>query len=99
MNFNLATESEIIQELSIRLKQYRILRNMTQKELAVAADIGFSTVHRFEMGKGISLDSFLKIVMALGLIHELSHLFELKFSSLSDLEKVKEKEKRYRVRK
>lgn len=99
MNFSLATEVEIIQMLSIRLKQYRLLRNMTQKELALAADVGISTVQRFENGQSISLDFFIKIVMALGAAQELSPLFVQKMSSIAELEQETQLKQRQRVRK
>lgn len=99
MNFSLATEVEIIQVLSTRLKQYRLLRNMTQKELALAADVGLSTVQRLENGQSISLDFFIKIVMALGAVQELSPLFVQKMSSIAELEQDTQLKQRQRVRK
>lgn len=99
MNFSLSTEIEIIKELSIRLKQYRLLKNMTQKELALAADVGVSTVQRFENGESISLEFFIKLVMTLGAVQELSTLFEQKLSSIKELEKETKLKQRQRVRK
>ncbi len=99
MNFNLATEIEIIQILSTRLRKYRLTKNMTQKELAFAADVGFSTIQRLENGQSVSLDSFVKIVMALGAVQELSPLFFKKMSSIADLEQDYQLKQRQRVRK
>jgi transcriptional regulator with XRE-family HTH domain len=99
VNFNLATEVEIIQMLAARLKQYRLLRNMTQKELALAADVGNSTVQRLENGQSISLEFFIKIVMALGAAQELSPLFAQKVSSIAELEQDTQLKQRQRVRK
>lgn len=72
---------------------------MTQKELALAADVGLSTLQRFENGQSISLDFFIKIVMALGAAQELSPLFVQKMSSIAELEQETQLKQRQRVRK
>lgn len=38
-------------DLGIRIKQYRIQKNMTQTELASNCDIDIRTIQRFEKGK------------------------------------------------
>ncbi|XKM12922.1 helix-turn-helix transcriptional regulator [Orbaceae bacterium ac157xtp] len=98
MNFNLATEVEIMQTLAKRLKQYRLQKNMTQKELALASDVGSSTIQRFENGQSISLDFFIKIVMALGAVQELAPLFKPKISNIAELEQKTKIQQRQRVR-
>lgn len=99
MNFLLATEKEIISEISNRLKKHRILSNLTQEELSIKAGISVATLRRFEGGKDISLENFFKIVMSLGLVDELSDLFKQKPITISQMEKFSKSDERQRVRK
>lgn len=54
-------------EMAARIKQYRILGNLTQEELADRAMISVSTLKRFEAGEDISLLKFVRILKALDL--------------------------------
>ncbi|MYE04836.1 MAG: helix-turn-helix domain-containing protein [Bacteroidetes bacterium SB0662_bin_6] len=54
-------------ELGRRLAQLRLARNVTQKTLAREAGIGLRTLRRLEAGQPTSLDSFLRVALALGL--------------------------------
>ena len=49
-----------------RLRARRLQRDMTQKNLASRAGVSTSAVKRIEKGKGSSLDTFLRIIAALG---------------------------------
>jgi transcriptional regulator with XRE-family HTH domain len=60
---------------------------LSQAELAGRANIGQATLQRMESGKGGTLQHFLRVVMALGLIDELAGLFELKVRSIAELER------------
>lgn len=53
--------------LGRRLAEVRLARNITQKDLAKEAGLGLRTLRRIETGHSSSLDSFLRIVIALGL--------------------------------
>lgn len=67
---------EIIRNAGIRFRKYRIWAGMTQNELALRAGISLSTVRGFETGRSanISLDTFLKIISAIGLQSNLDNL-------------------------
>ncbi len=54
-------------ELGFRLAKIRLTRNITQTELAKEAGVGVRTVRRLESGESTTLDSFLRIVIALEL--------------------------------
>ena len=60
-------EKGIMTELSKRVKAYRILHNMTQKELAEKSYISEGTLKRFENGNEIGLSNFIKILRTFGL--------------------------------
>ena len=68
IDFNTASSETIVSVLSDRIEAIRLNQNMTQAELAKKAGISRSTVTRFvQDGKGISLDSFIRILQALHL--------------------------------
>ena len=54
-------------EIGKRLAKLRLARNVTQKMLALEAGIGLRTLRRLEAGQPTSLDTFLRIVIALEL--------------------------------
>ena len=53
--------------LSDRLARHRLNLNLTQGELARSAGISLRTMARFESGEPVQLESFLRVLMALGL--------------------------------
>ncbi len=59
--------NQIIEELSNRAKLYRISYPLTQSELADKAGVSLRSVQKFESGKDIQMDIFIKILIALGL--------------------------------
>ena len=65
------TATSIGAELGRRLARIRLARNVTQKALAKDAGIGLRTLSRLETGQSSSLDSFLRIVIALDLVDDL----------------------------
>ena len=54
-------------ELGRRLAKLRLARNVTQRTLAEDAGIGLRTLRRIEAGQPCSLDSLLRVAIALGL--------------------------------
>lgn len=81
--------SEVEAALCTRLDQIRLASNVTQSELAARAGVSRSTVARLaSANKGISLDSFIRIAMALGLTENLETL--LPDQSVRPLDRVRE---------
>ncbi|MDI1271300.1 MAG: helix-turn-helix domain-containing protein [Polaromonas sp.] len=63
--------------LGSRISQARRVREMTQTDLARAADLGLSTVVDLEAGKpGVSLGSLAKVMETLGLLGQLDQVFD-----------------------
>ena len=54
-------------EIGSRLARLRLSRNLTQSMLAEDAGIGVRTLRRVEAGEPSTLDSFLRVALALGL--------------------------------
>ncbi|MCY4470405.1 MAG: helix-turn-helix transcriptional regulator [Thiotrichales bacterium] len=61
------TPRQIELEIGSRLARLRLSRNLTQSMLAEDAGIGVRTLRRVEAGEPSTLDSFLRIALALGL--------------------------------
>lgn len=88
LDFAFASYQEVCTELGHRLKRQRLAQALTQKDLAERAGVALGTVKNLE-GKGVSsLESTIRIVMALGLVDELARLFEFKaVQSIAQMER------------
>lgn len=63
----MTTPRQIENEIGTRLARLRLARNVTQSTLAEDAGIGVRTLRRLEAGEPSTLDSFLRVALALGL--------------------------------
>lgn len=61
------TSRQIESEIGSRLARLRLSRNVTQSMLAEDAGIGVRTLRRLEAGEPSTLDSFLRVALALNL--------------------------------
>lgn len=88
IEFGLASSEAIENALSERIEELRLQRNITQSRLAREAGVSRSTITRLvQEGKGISLDSFIRILKALQLAHNLESLLpDPGLSPLAELE-------------
>jgi putative transcriptional regulator len=62
-----AHSTRLIAGLGQRLDSIRLSRNISQKDLADEAGVSRSTMTRLADGRTVSLDSFVRIMIALGL--------------------------------
>jgi transcriptional regulator with XRE-family HTH domain len=69
------TNSQILNEIGVRIKARRIALNMTQRELATESGVSLRTISGFENGDNISLDNLISILRVLRLLQELNVLF------------------------
>jgi putative transcriptional regulator len=74
VDFTIASSKRIEEALCKRLEQIRLTRNITQAQLAAAAGISVRTIRRLEKGEGISLDTFIRVLKALGVKQNLEEL-------------------------
>jgi transcriptional regulator with XRE-family HTH domain len=86
LSLNLSTADEIGRELGVRLRLHRLAQNLQQAELAARAGVSEGTVRNLEKKGQATLESLLRVVMALGLVNELSELFVFKPISIKALE-------------
>jgi transcriptional regulator with XRE-family HTH domain len=74
LDFSLANSSQIEGALCKRIESIRLSRNMTQMQLSREAGVSPRTIGRLENGEGVSLDTFIRILMALGIQQNLEAL-------------------------
>ncbi len=67
---------EMVRMLGIRVKEYRMRCNMTQKEVSELSGVGLTTIHKFENGTAgnLSLSTFLLLLKVVGQINFLDGL-------------------------
>ena len=94
IDFSIATSEQVEKALCNRIKEIRLSRNMTQIQLAEEAGLSEKTIRRFEDGKGVSLDTFIRVLQALGLwTHLISFLPD---PTIRPAERLKTKKHGYR---
>ena len=85
-NYIWETPTEIDKELALRVKRIRKRKKITQKELAMRANVSYGTLKKFEQTGDISLKALTKIALELGVIDEIKGLFNCTvYSSLEEV--------------
>ena len=75
MNIHQANTADVIAgELGRRVREHRIARRMSQKDLAAKAGLARSSVSKIENGGETNLTSFFLLLRALGRINDLNTL-------------------------
>jgi transcriptional regulator with XRE-family HTH domain len=74
IDFSVATSDQIEAALCKRLENIRLSRNITQIQLADEAGVSPRTIGRLEKGQGVSVDTFLRVMTALGIQQNLEAL-------------------------
>ena len=74
IEFSIATSDQIEAALCKRLESIRLSRNTTQAQLAEEAGVSPRTIGRLEKGQGVSMDTFIRTMMALNIQQNLEAL-------------------------
>jgi putative transcriptional regulator len=74
IDFSVATSDQIEAALCKRLENIRLSRNITQIQLADEAGVSPRTIGRLEKGQGVSVDTFIRVLTALGVQQNLEAL-------------------------
>lgn len=90
LDFGFASEREVRVELGLRLRAQRLVRGISQVELAQRAGISMSTVKLVENQGRCTLENFMRLVIGLGLAAELQALFVLKPKSIAQMEQAEQ---------
>lgn len=84
--FNPKTPNEIAKELVEKIKQQRKRLKISQAQLASKSGVSLGSIKRFESKYEISLNSFIKILIALNLEQDLENLFTQKcYNSIEEV--------------
>lgn len=86
-SFTLITPEEISLDLAQRVKELRLAKKWKQETLAQRSGVSKGSLKRFEQTGKISMDSFLKLVFALGRLDELDAILQPpKATSIKELQ-------------
>lgn len=84
--FNSKTPNDIAKELVGKIKQHRKKLKISQAQLATKSGVSLGSIKRFESKYEISLNSFIKILIALNLEQDLENLFTQKnYNSIDEV--------------
>ena len=84
--FNPKTPNDIAHELVEKIKQHRKKLKISQIQLAAKSGVSLGSIKRFESKYEISLNSFIKILIALNLEGDLENLFTQKsYNSIDEV--------------
>ena len=75
MEFMWDTPSDVAQRLANKLRSIRKRKKITQKQLALRSNVSYAVLRKFEETGRISLESFIKLTMELGVVSEINDLF------------------------
>ena len=84
--FNPKTPNDLAKELVEKIKQQRKKLKISQIQLAAKSGVSLGSIKRFESKYEISLNSFIKILIALNLEQDLENLFTQKdYNSIDEV--------------
>ena len=84
--FNPKTPNDIAHELVEKIKQHRKKLKISQAQLASKSGVSLGSIKRFESKYEISLNSFIKILIALNLEQDLENLFtQEKYNTIDEV--------------
>ena len=96
VDFNTANSEQIENALFGRLEAIRLARNLTQAQLSTMTGLSLRTINRLGKGDGTSLDTFIRVLTALGLQANLATL--LPDPSVRPVERMEKGRERRRAR-
>lgn len=84
--FNPKTPNDIAHELVEKIKQHRKKLKISQAQLASKSGVSLGSIKRFESKYEISLNSFIKILIALNLEQDLENIFtQKKYNTIDEV--------------
>ena len=96
LDIGFATYEEVCKELGARLKAQRLAQMLTQEDLAVRAGLSTGTVKNIENKGQSSIESVVRLGLALGLADHFQELFKLEVESIAQMAQA-EQSKRIRA--
>ena len=76
MDLKRYSNSQILQLLGLRFKDYRLMAGLSQSELAATAGVSVSTVHKFETGTitNMNITNLMALLRPVGLLDRFDDL-------------------------
>ena len=74
LDFSIANSETISAALGDQIRNIRLARNISQAQLAEEAGVTTLTIGRMEKGLGTTLDTFIRVLTALGIQQNLTRL-------------------------
>jgi transcriptional regulator with XRE-family HTH domain len=74
VDYATASSEQIERALCERLESIRLTRNVTQAQLARQAGVSLRTISRMAAGEGVTLDTLIRVMTALGIQQRLAAL-------------------------
>ena len=76
MELNRFSNTQILQLLGLRFKDYRLLLNLSQGDLAKASGVSVSTIHKFETGTitNMNINNLIALLRQVGLLDRFDDL-------------------------
>jgi len=97
MALTLSTPPEILYILGSRLRAQRLAQALAQRDLARMAGLSLGALRKLEQDGHCSLDTLIRVALALGLSAELEDLFVLKRQSIAQMEQAEAASQRRRA--
>ena len=66
IDYSIATSEQIETDLCKKVEHIRLARNITQADLSDQAGVSLRTIRNLEKGQGVSFDTFIRVLIALG---------------------------------
>jgi transcriptional regulator with XRE-family HTH domain len=99
LDLSLNKPGEVVKRICARLRTERLVRNMTQADLAGRAGVATNTVSNLEAGRNVGFEAVVRVAMVLGRIKELEGLFLPKLDSIEDIQRYESSANRVRTKK
>lgn len=74
MDWNSMSNSAVVQEAGKRIKELRLRKNLSQKQLAEQAGVSVFTIAQIEKGKSVSFVLFIAVIRVLRLLDNMELL-------------------------
>jgi transcriptional regulator with XRE-family HTH domain len=100
ISINLLTPKEMQNLLAKKFRNLRLISNLTQLSLSEKSGVSYGSLKKFEHTGEISLESLLKLALALGRLDDFNQIFaEKTYERILSLDELIDDKKRKRGRK
>jgi transcriptional regulator with XRE-family HTH domain len=97
MAFGLATTDEILRTLGQRMRSHRLAQGLPQQELASMAGLSLGALRKLEANGHSSMETWVRVSQALGIVRELQDLFLPRIESIEHLDRLEDVASRQRA--